>query len=103
MAISSLTNRRIVAGVAILGLALVPSAVTAVMLESDGDGSGVVGVLNLLALPLYIRDLIFFGEAESGSPLDGVAFGGALAIATYLVVLVAAITILLVRYRQPDA
>jgi ABC-2 type transport system permease protein len=103
VAVSSLTNRRIVAGVAILGLALVPSAVTAVMLESDGDGSGVVGVLNLLALPLYIRDLIFLGEAESGSPLDGVAFGGALAIAAYLVVLVAAFTILLVRYRQPDA
>jgi ABC-2 type transport system permease protein len=103
VAVSSLTNRRIVAGVAILGLALVPSAVTGVMLNNDNDGSGAIGVLNLLALPLYIRDLIFLGEAESGSPLDGVAFGGALAIATYLVVLVAAITILLVRYRQPDA
>jgi ABC-2 type transport system permease protein len=103
VAVSSLTNRRIVAGVAILGLALVPSAVTGVMLNNDNDGSGAIGVLNLLALPLYIRDLIFLGEAESGSPLDGVAFGGALAIATYLVVLVAAISILLVRYRQPDA
>jgi ABC-2 type transport system permease protein len=103
VAVSSLTSRRIVAGVAILGLALVPSAVTGILLNNDNDGSGAVGVLNLLALPLYSRDLIFLGEAESGSPLDGVAFGGALAIATYLVVLVAAFTILLVRYRQPDA
>jgi hypothetical protein len=40
---------------------------------------------------------------EEGSPLEGVSFGGALAVGTYLVVLVSAFAILLIRYRQPDA
>ncbi len=55
VAISSLTSRRIVAGVAILGLALVPSAITGVLLNNNNDGTGAVAVLNLLALPLYLR------------------------------------------------
>jgi hypothetical protein len=103
VAVSSLTSRRIVAGVAILGLALVPSAVTGILLENDSDGSGAIGVLNVLALPLYIRDLIFLGEPESGSYLEGVEFGSVLAIGMYLLVLASAFAILLVRYRQPDA
>jgi hypothetical protein len=60
-------------------------------------------VLNLLALPLYLRDLIFLGHVDPDSPLAGVTFGGGLAVVTYLVVLVAAFAILLIRYRQPDA
>ena len=72
VAISSLTSRRIVAGVAILGLALVPSAITGVLLNNNNDGTGAVAVLNLLALPLYLRDLIFLGHVDPDSPLAGV-------------------------------
>ena len=103
VALASLTSRRIVAGVAILGLALVPSMVTAAILASDADEQGPIAVLNLLALPLYLRDLIFLGHLDPDSPLSGVSSGGLLAIAVYLLVLTAAFTILFVRYREPDA
>ena len=104
VAISSLTSRRIVAGVAILGLALVPSAITGVLLNNNNDGTSAVAVLNLLALPLYLRDLIFLGQRRSGQPARrGRRSAVGLAVVTYLVVLVAAFAILLIRYRQPDA
>ena len=103
VALASLTSRRIVAGVAILGLALVPSMVTAAILASDADEQGPVAVLNLLALPLYLRDLIFLGHLDPDSPLSGVSSGGLLAVAVYLLILTAAFTILFVRYREPDA
>jgi ABC-2 type transport system permease protein len=103
VALASLTSRRIVAGVAILGLALVPSMVTAAILASDADEQGPVAVLNLLALPLYLRDLIFLGHLDPDSPLSGVSSGGLLAIAVYLLILTAAFTILFMRYREPDA
>ena len=104
VAVSSLTSRRIVAGVAILGLALVPSVVTGVLLDSgDSDGSGAIAVLNLLAVPLHLRDLIFFGHTDPDGPLSGVEYGGLLSVIVYVVVLVSAFTILFVRYRQPDA
>ena len=103
VAIGSLTSRRIVAGVAILALALVPSVITGAVLENDADQTSPIGVLNLLALPLYLRDLIFLGEIEEGSPLSGVSGGGMLAIGVYVLVLVLAFVILFRRYREPDA
>jgi len=103
VAIGSLTSRRIVAGVAILALALVPSVITGAVLENDADQTSPIGVLNLLALPLYLRDLIFLGEVEEGSPLSGVNGGGMLAIGVYVLVLVLAFVILFRRYREPDA
>jgi ABC-2 type transport system permease protein len=103
VAIASLTSRRIVAGVAILALALVPSVVTGAVLANDADERSPIAVLNLLALPLYLRDLIFLGEVEPESPLTGVTGGGALAIGVYLLVLVLSFVILFRRYREPDA
>lgn len=104
VAVSSLTSRRIVGGVAILGLALVPSVVTGILLDSgEGDGTGTIAVLNLLALPLHLRDLIFLGNTDPDGPLGGIEYGGLLAVIVYVVVLVAAFTILFLRYRQPDA
>ena len=72
-------------------------------LVSDADEQGPIAALNLLALPLYLRDLIFLGHLDPESPLSGVSSGGLLAIAVYLLVLTAAFTILFVRYREPDA
>jgi hypothetical protein len=104
VAVSSLTSRRIVAGVAILALALVPSVVTGILLNNGHrDGTGAVAVLNLLALPLHLRDLIFLGHTDPEGPLAGVAYGGLLAVIVYAIVLVAAFVILFTRYRQPDA
>lgn len=104
VAISSLTSRRIVAGVAIIALALVPSVVTGVILDSgNGDGQGAIAALNLLALPLHLRDLIFLGHVDPDGPLGGVEYGGLLAVGVYLVVLAVAFGILFARYRQPDA
>jgi hypothetical protein len=82
----------------------VPSVVTGVLLDSgDGDGTGAISVLNLLAVPLHLRDLIFLGHTDPDGPLSGVEYGGLLAVIVYVVVLVSAFTILFVRYRQPDA
>ena len=103
VALASLTSRRIVGGVAMLAFALVPSVVSAAILGTRPSGQGPLAVLNLLALPLYLRDLIFLGHIDPESPLGGVAGGGIMAIVVYVVVLVVAFTILFLRYREPDA
>ena len=40
----------------------------------------------MLALPLYLRDLVFLGHIDPESPLTGVSNGGLLAIVTYVAV-----------------
>ena len=100
VAISSLTDRRIVAGAAIIGLFLVTSISSGILIGDfeRGDGSP-AAVINVLALPLYLRDLIFLGHVDPDSPLTGVEYGGPLAIGTYVVVLLTGIGVLLWRYR----
>jgi ABC-2 type transport system permease protein len=101
VAISSLTDRRIVAGASIIGLFLVTSIAAGVLVGDTGrfrDGS-IAALINVLALPLYLRDVIFVGHIERGSPLAGVSAGGVLALATFVVVLAIGITTLLRRYR----
>jgi len=99
VAISSLTDRRIVAGVAIIGLFLVTSIASGIFVGNleRTDGS-TAALLNVLALPLYLRDLVFLGQVERESPLAGVSGGGLLAIGTYAAVLVVAVAVLLRRY-----
>jgi ABC-2 type transport system permease protein len=101
VALASLTDRRIVGGVAILGVTLVTSAVVAVVGEAVGDNTP-LAVLNLLSLPLAVRDLVFLGHLGRDSDLSGVAGGGLLAVAMYLVVVGAALGVLLHRYREVD-
>ena len=97
VAISSLTDRRIVAGAAVIGLFLVTSIASGILAEGR-DGS-IAAVLNVLALPLYLRDIVFLGHIDPTSPLGGVANGGVLAAAVYVVVLVTGAAVLLWRYR----
>lgn len=101
VAISSLTDRRIVAGASIIGLFLVTSIAAGVIVgETDRFDDGSAGALiNVLALPLYLRDVVFLGQIERRSSLSGVAAGGWLALAAYLVVLTAGLVTLLRRYR----
>jgi ABC-2 type transport system permease protein len=102
VAVSSLTDRRIVGGVAVLGLALVTSTVSAIITSTAGDDGSALAVVNVLALPLGVRDLVFLGEIGSDSGLSGVDGGGILAVGGYLVVLLSALALLFHRYREVD-
>src|SRR4051794_12502448 len=88
VAISSLTERRIVAGAAVIGLFLVTSISSGIIVgprfEREGGSSG--ALLNILALPLHLRDLVFLGHIDRDSPLAGVTNGGALAVLVYVAV-----------------
>jgi ABC-2 type transport system permease protein len=108
VAVASLSGRRIVAGATMLGITLVSSTVSAVLIRADGNGRFVQGnhpaaLLNLLALPLRDRDLVFLGRIAEGSPLSGVAGGGALSVACYAAVVATGIAVVLYRYRAVDA
>lgn len=105
-ALSSLTDRRIVAGASIIGLFLLTSISSGVIVSqsggADGPGNntgGYGGLLNVLAMPLHLRDVIFLGHVEADSQLGGVAGGGWLALACYLLVLCTGASVLLWRYR----
>jgi hypothetical protein len=101
VAIASLTDRRIVAGAAVIGLFLVTSIASGILVGEDleRNGGSLAALLNVLALPLYLRDLVFLGHVDFQSPLAGVERGGLSAVVTYVVVLLAGIGLLLRRYR----
>lgn len=99
-AISSLTDRRIVAGAAIIGLFLVTSISANVLIGDTAFNEGSpAALLNILALPLALRDVIFLGEAAFDSDLVGVSNGGLFALLVYLAVLATAGAVLFWRYR----
>jgi ABC-2 type transport system permease protein len=102
VALSSLTDRRIVGGVAIIGLFLVTSTVARIFVAAANFEGTPLAVLNLLALPLAMRDLVFLGHLSSDSGLSGFAGGGAIAVAGYLLVVLGAVAVLLRRYREVD-
>ena len=101
VAISSLTDRRIVAGAAIIGLFLVTSIAAGIFVGDfeEEEGESVAALLNVLAMPLYLRDLVFLGHVDPESPLAGVSNGGLLAILTYTGILLLGVAVLLRRYR----
>jgi len=101
VAIASLTDRRIVAGAAVIGLFLVTSIASGILVGEDFErnGGSLAALLNVLALPLYLRDLVFLGHVDFRSPLAGVDNGALYAVVTYVVVLLAGIGLLLRRYR----
>jgi ABC-2 type transport system permease protein len=101
LALASLTTRRIVAGASLIGLLLVTSAIVGVILGEDGHG--LAALLNLLALPLAIRDIVFLGEMAFDSPLHGVSGAGVLAVDETVVVFCVAVGVLLWRYRWIEA
>ena len=111
VAVASLSGRRIVAGATMLGITLVTSAVSGIIVEASsggvgpgpGDpGSSPAALINILALPLYLRDLVFLGRIGRFSPLSGVTGGGAMAVACYVAVVAACVAVLLVRYRSAE-
>jgi len=99
-AISSLTDRRIVAGAAIAGLFLVTSIASGILVgDWEFEGGSAAALINLWVVPLYLRDLVFLGHVDSGTPLGGVTGGGLLAVATYLGVVLTGSVVLWRRYR----
>jgi ABC-2 type transport system permease protein len=100
-AIASLTERRIVAGASVIGLFLLTSISAGVVVgdRTRGDVGSYGALINVLALPLHIRDLIFLGHIDTNSPLHGVDGGGLLATVCYLVVLLVGGVVLWWRYR----
>ncbi|HEX8580982.1 MAG TPA: hypothetical protein VF640_01565 [Acidimicrobiales bacterium] len=100
LALASLTTRRIVAGASLIGLLLVTSAVAAILTGPDEEGAG--AFVNLLAMPLAVRDVIFLGEMAFDSPLSGVPGAGAFATVETVAVLAVAVGTLLWRYRWTE-
>jgi ABC-2 type transport system permease protein len=99
LAVSSLTDRRIVAGASIIGLFLVTSITSGVLVGEHANGNPAAALVNVLAMPLYLRDLVFLGHIDPESPLSGLQGGGAFAIAIYVAILCIGMGVLLYRYR----
>ena len=101
LAVASLTDRRIVAGAAIIGLLLVTSITAGVLIGDrlEFEEGSPAALINVLVMPLYLRDVIFFGHIEEGSDLSGVSNGGWYALAAYVAVVLVAVGGLLRRYR----
>ena len=100
VAVAALTDRRVIAGASIIGLFLVTSITSGIVAGNFESGGGsAAAVVNVLALPIYLRDIIFLGHIDPDSPLGGVANGGLLACGVYAAVLSAASASLLARYR----
>ncbi len=121
LALASLTVRRITAGAIIVGVFLVSSIVSAVLVGEEqtttttrgpGDSfssettfqtkSGYAGLLDLWGLPLHLRDVVFLGHTSPEGELAGVEGGGIAAAGVYVVVLLAAAGALVVRYYEVE-
>ncbi len=105
VAAASLTGRRMVAAATLLGITLVTSSVAGIIVETgSGGGAGhPAALLDLLSLPLQVRDLVFLGRLHEDSSLSGVTGGGAMAAACYLAVVAAGLAVMLHRYRSVEA
>ena len=100
VAIASLTDRRIVAGAAVIGLLLITSIASGILVGDVPRGEGsLAALINVWVLPLYLRDLVFLGHTDPDMPLAGVSSGGLLAVVTYFVILLVGVGVLLWRYR----
>jgi ABC-2 type transport system permease protein len=110
IAVASFATRRIIAAAALLIILLASSAFSAILVGDQGndgafftvDGSA-WAVVNLLTLPLALRDLVFEGEILYPSRLVGVEGGAALAIGVYMLVVLGSVGTLLWRYRWVEA
>ncbi|MFP5319748.1 MAG: hypothetical protein ACLGI2_15815 [Acidimicrobiia bacterium] len=102
LALASLTSRRIVAGASILGVLLVSSSVAGILRAAEGT-SAATEVVNFLALPLYMRDLVFLGHLSDSFRLAQFDGGAALAVVAYVVVVGVSLATLLWRYRYSEA
>ena len=103
VAVASLTSRRVVAAVSFVGLLLVSGGiVSAISYARPAEDRTVFGALNLLNLPLFLRDLIFLGEIERDTTLGDASGAAAAVVVVFIVVLAACASVLYLRYRSVD-
>ncbi len=102
LAVASLTDRRIVGGLAFIGVLIIPSIVAGTLVDAAGPDGSLAGVLNLLGLPLVLRDVVFEGEVDldRDGGLAGVAGAGWVALVLYLVIVVGGLVLLRRRYQE---
>ncbi len=102
VAVASLASRRIVAGASFIGLFLVSSITSAILAGGPDETGSTAALINVLGLPLYLRDLIFLGRIDPASPLAGVQNGGLYAVVVYAAVAGLASAVLVYRYRWTE-
>lgn len=100
IAIAASTTRRVVAAVSVLALLLVTSTIAGVAEESSDTGTTAWALANILAIPIYLRDLVFLGHVDPEGTLGGVANAGPAAVAVFVAVVGAGSAYLLQRYRE---
>ena len=100
VALASLTDRRIVGAIAFLGVVLVSSAVSSVLVEAGGGDESAFALLNVINPPRALRDVVFLGEIHWSEQLSGVAGAGVMAGLIYVALTSAAAATLLWRYRE---
>jgi ABC-2 type transport system permease protein len=105
VALASLTSRRIIAGATFVGVLLVSSIVSTILVgegtDRAPDGS-LAALINLASLPLVLRDLIFLGHVDEGQALSGVTNGGPYAIGVFTAIALVALVTLIVRYDEVE-
>ena len=102
VAVASLTDRRIVGGLAFLGAMFIPAIVAGGIVEAAEPDGTVLGVLNLLGLPLILRDIVFEGrvDVDQDAGLAGVAGAGVAAVALYVLLVAVSLYVLHRRYDE---
>jgi ABC-2 type transport system permease protein len=103
VAVASLTDRRIVGGLAFLGVLFIPAIIAGAIVEAANQGEGTIfGVFNLLNLPLMLRDIVFEGQidVDRDAGLSGVAGAGWTALALYVAIVSTGLLVLHRRYRE---
>ncbi|HEY3140184.1 MAG TPA: hypothetical protein VGJ86_03595 [Acidimicrobiales bacterium] len=102
VALASLTDRRMVAGIAFIGLMMITHAVGQFFIESARPDGTIMSLVQLWTVPLVLRDIVFLGHVEPLGRLQGVEGAGFAAVFVYLAVLTASAAVLLWRYREVD-
>ena len=105
VAIASLSSRRIIAGASIIAVFLVSSIVSGVLVGArDGYVSrpSAAALIDLLSLPLQLRDIVFLGHISTDDPLSGIAHGGLYAGLVFVAAVLAAMVTLYVRYDEVE-
>jgi ABC-2 type transport system permease protein len=59
-------------------------------------------LINVLALPLVLRDLVFLGEIDPEHPMSGLERGGLYAVLVFALVLAVALAVLVYRYDEVE-
>jgi ABC-2 type transport system permease protein len=100
--VASLTDRRIVGGLAFLGTLIIPSIVGGVVGEASRPEGTLFSVVNLLQLPLLLRDIVFEGHVgiDFDDDLTGVDGAGLAAFLLYVVVIGVGLYVLHRRYEE---